>query len=467
MECLDANKPWGLLQTRSGLRIKHMSEFTVAQERKIVTAIPGPKSAELHARRLQAVSHGVGAALPAYIAKANGAILVDVDGNQLIDLGSGIGVVSIGHTNPGVIDAVSHQVAELTHTLFTVTPYEQYVEVCEILNRHTPGNFEKRSALFNSGSEAVENAVKFARKFTGRGEIAVFDHGYHGRTNLTMAMNFKAMPYASGFGPFAPGVTHVPMSYPFRDPEGMTGAEAAQRAITYMEKRIGGNNLAAIVIEPIQGEGGFMVPAPGFLTAIAAWAKQNGIVMVADEVQAGIARTGKWFASDWEEGFEPDLVTIAKGIAGGMVISAVTGRAEIMDSSHPGGIGGTFGGNPVSAAAAVSVLKQIEAGGVLENAQRIEATLVPLLKDLQAKYPVIGEIRGRGAMIAVEFVEPGTRNPNSAVVDAIVKHCHSNGVLVLNAGTYANVIRFLPPLVISDDLLRDAVSVIEEALAKL
>jgi len=441
-----------------------MSEFTVAQERKVVTAIPGPKSQELHSRRLKAVSHGVGAALPVYIEKANGAILVDADGNHFIDLGSGIGVVTIGHTNQGVIDAVSEQVGQLTHTLFTVTPYEQYVEVCELLNKHTPGKFEKRSALFNSGSEAVENAVKFARKFTKKGEIAVFDHGYHGRTNLTMAMNFKAMPYASGFGPFAPGVHHVPMSYPFRDPEGMTGEEAAARAITYMEKRVGADQLAAIVIEPIQGEGGFIVPAPGFLTAISKWAKANNVVVVADEVQAGIARTGQWFASEYETGFEPDLVTIAKGIAGGMVISAVTGRADIMDAAHPGGIGGTFGGNPVSAAAAISVLKQIEAGGVLEAAQRVEKTLLTRLNELKAKYPVIGDIRGRGAMIAVEFIEPGTRNPNKDLTDKLIKHCHQNGVLVLNAGTFYNVIRFLPPLAITDELLNDALDVLEAGL---
>jgi 4-aminobutyrate aminotransferase/(S)-3-amino-2-methylpropionate transaminase len=444
-----------------------MSEFSIAQERKVVTAIPGPKSQELHSRRLKAVSKGVGAALPVYIEKANGAILVDVDGNHFTDLGSGIGVVSIGHTNQGVIDAVSQQVAQLTHTLFTVTPYEQYVEVCELLNKHTPGDFEKRSALFNSGSEAVENAVKFARKFTKRGEIAVFDHGYHGRTNLTMAMNFKAMPYASGFGPFAPGVTHVPMSYPFRDPEGMTGEEAAARAINYMEKRVGADQLAAIVIEPIHGEGGFIVPAPGFLTALANWAKANGIVVISDEVQAGIARTGQWFASEYEPTYVPDLVTIAKGIAGGMVISAVTGRADIMDAAHPGGIGGTFGGNPVSAAAAVSVLKQIEAGGVLENAQRIEKTLSARLNELKAKYPIIGEVRGRGAMMAIEFVEPGTRNPNKDATDKLVAHCHKNGVLVLNAGTHYNVIRFWPPLVISDELLNDAIDVLEAGIQAL
>lgn len=444
-----------------------MSEQTIALERKIVTAIPGPKSQELHAKRLKEVSHGVGAALPVYIDRAHGATLIDVDGNQFTDLGSGIGVVTIGHTNDEVVRAVQEQVAKLTHTLFTVTPYVPYVELCELLNKYTPGNFEKRSALFNSGAEAVENAVKFARKFTGRGEIAVFDHAYHGRTNLTMAMNFKAMPYNSGFGPFAPGVHHVPMSYPFRDPAGMTGEQAAARAITYMEKRVGASNLAAVVIEPIQGEGGFIAPAPGFLRTLAAWAKANGIVMVADEVQSGIARTGQWFASQFEEGFEPDLITIAKGVAGGMPISAVTGRAEIMDASHPGGIGGTYGGNPVAAAAAVAVLKQIEAGGVLEQAFRIQNILVPRLEAMKAKYPVIGDVRGRGAMIAIEFVEPGTHNPNSAAVDSVVKFCHQNGVLVLNAGTYGNVIRFLPPLPISDAQLNDALDVLEAGLAAL
>ena len=441
--------------------------MTIEQTRKLVTSIPGPKSQALHQNRLQHVGHGVGATLPVYIDAAHGAILVDVDGNQFIDMGSGIGVTTIGHTNEAVVKAVSEQVAKLTHTLFTVTPYIPYVEVCEILNRNMPGNFVKRSALFNSGAEAVENAIKLARKFTSRNEIAVFDHAYHGRTNLTMAMNFKNMPYADGFGPFAGSVTHVPMSYPFHDPEGMTGEEAAQRAINYMEKRIGAKNLAAVVIEPIQGEGGFIVPAPGFLKTLSTWTHANGIVLVADEVQAGIARTGKWFATEHEEGFEPDLMTIAKGIAGGMPISAVTGRAEIMDSSHAGGIGGTFGGNPVAAAAAVAVLKQIEAGGVLEQAIHIETVMKPRLLAMAAKYPVIGEIRGRGAMLAIEFVIPGTRTPNSAAVDSVVKHSHSNGVLVLNAGTYGNVIRFLPSLAISDHLINEALDVIEQGIAAL
>jgi 4-aminobutyrate aminotransferase / (S)-3-amino-2-methylpropionate transaminase / 5-aminovalerate transaminase len=444
-----------------------MTTLTIAQERKLVTAIPGPKSVELHKKKQQEVSGGVGTLLPVYIDRAHGAILVDVDGNQLIDLGSGIGVVTIGHTNQQVVDAVIEQVQKLTHTLFTVTPYVPYLQVCEILNRHTPGNFPKRSALFNSGAEAVENAVKIARKYTGRGEIAVFDHGYHGRTNLTMAMNFKAHPYNTGFGPFAPGVHHVPMSYPFRDPAGMTGEQAANRAITYMEKRVGAESLAALVIEPIQGEGGFIIPAPGFLSTLANWAKANGIVMIADEVQSGIARTGKWFASEFEPGFEPDLVTIAKGVAGGMPISAVTGRAEIMDASHPGGLGGTYGGNPVAAAAAVAVLTQIEAGGVLEHADRIERVLRPRLDALKAKYPVVGDIRGRGAMQAIEFVEPGTLNPNAKAVEQVSKHAHQNGVVVLSAGTYGNVIRFLPPLAISDELLIEALDIIEAGIASL
>jgi 4-aminobutyrate aminotransferase/(S)-3-amino-2-methylpropionate transaminase len=441
--------------------------MTIEQNRKLVTSIPGPKSQALHQNRLQHVGHGVGATLPVYIDSAHGAILVDVDGNQFIDMGSGIGVTTIGHTNEAVVKAVSEQVAKLTHTLFTVTPYLPYVEVCEILNAHMPGNFVKRSALFNSGAEAVENAIKLARKFTKRNEIAVFDHAYHGRTNLTMAMNFKNMPYADGFGPFAGSVTHVPMSYPFHDPEGMTGFEAAQRAINYMEKRIGAQNLAALVIEPIQGEGGFIIPAPGFLKTLSQWTHANGIVLVADEVQAGMARTGKWFATEHEEGFEPDLMTIAKGIAGGMPISAVTGRAEIMDSSHPGGIGGTFGGNPVAAAAAVAVLRQIENGGVLEKAIHIENIMKPRLLAMQDKYSVIGEIRGRGAMLAIEFVIPGTRTPNSAVVDAVVKYSHANGVLILNAGTYGNVIRFLPSLAISDELINEALDVVEQAIAAL
>ena len=405
--------------------------------------------------------------LPTFIEEAHGAILKDVDGNHLIDMGSGIGVVTIGHTNEKLVAAVSEQVAKLTHTLFTVAPYEPYVKAAELLTSHAPCGKKKKAAFFNSGAEAVENAVKIARKATGRTEIAVFDHSYHGRTNLTMAMNFKAHPYGTGFGPLAGSVHHAPMSYPFRDPAEMTGPEAATRAITYLEKRVGASQLAALFIEPIQGEGGFIVPARGFLLTLQEWTRANGIVLVADEVQSGMARTGKWFASEWEEGFEPDLITVAKGIAGGMPLSGVVGRAEIMDAAHAGGLGGTFGGSPTAVAAAVAVMEQFEEGGWFERAEQIGEILSGRLTAMQNNYPVIGDVRGKGAMQAIELVRPGTMDPNPEATDAVMKHCHQNGVLVLNAGTYNNVLRFLPPLAISDELLHDALDVLAAGLAKL
>lgn len=441
--------------------------MTLEQKRHIVTAIPGPKSLAMQERRSQVIAGGVGTMLAAFIDEAHGAILKDVDGNQLIDLGAGIGVVTIGHTNPGVVEAVSKQVAKLTHTLFTVTPYEPYVRAGELVTEHAPGNFKKKAAFFNSGAEAVENAVKIARKATGRTEIAVFDHAYHGRTNLTMSMNFKIHPYGTGFGPLAGSVHHAPMSYPFRDPAGMSGAEAATRAITYLEKRVGASQLAALFIEPIQGEGGFVVPAPGFLKTLQEWTRANGIVLVADEVQSGMARTGKWFASEWEEGFEPDLITVAKGIAGGMPLSGVVGRAEIMDAAHAGGLGGTFGGSPIAVAAGVAVMEQYASGNWMQRALEIGEILTGRLNAMKNNHPVIGDVRGRGAMQAIELVEPGTKNPNSAATDALLKHCHQNGVVVLNAGTYNNVIRFLPPLAISDELLHDALDVLAAGLAKI
>jgi len=439
------------------------SEHEVAQERRIVTAVPGPKSQALHARRLEVVSGGVGTTLPVYIDRAHDAIVVDVDGNHFIDLGGGIGVMGVGHTNDAVVAAVQDQVAKLTHTLFTVTPYEPYVRVAELLVQHTPGDHAKKVVLVNSGAEALENAVKIARKHTGRNGVAVLDHGYHGRTNLTMAMNFKAMPYNLGFGPFAGDVYHAPNSYPFHD--GLSGAEAAKRTISYLEKRVGAQDLACLVAEPIQGEGGFIVPAEGYLLALQEWCTANGIVFVADEVQSGVARTGAWYASE-HFGLVPDMITTAKGIAGGMVLAGVVGRAEIMDSAHAGGLGGTYGGNPVACAAAIAVFDQIEERGLLHEAARIERTLVPLLRELQAKHPVIGDVRGIGAMIAIEFVDPETHEPDAATVSRLAAAAAQHGVLVLTAGTYGNVIRFLPPLVISDELLREAVAVLDTALSE-
>ena len=440
------------------------ASVAVTQERKIVTAIPGPKSQEMHKRRAEVVPPGVGAALPVYIENAYGSIVQDVDGNQFIDFATGIGVTTIGHANDAVVAAVSEAAAHFTHVCFTVTPYEGYVKVAELLAKHTPGNHAKRTMLCNSGAEAVENAVKIARKYTRKNGVAVLDHAYHGRTNLTMSMNFKNAPYATGFGPTAPSIFRAPSSYPYRD--GLTGAEAAKRTITYLEKIVGAEDLAVVFAEPIQGEGGFIVPADGYLPAIQEWCTKNNVVFVADEVQAGMARTGAYFASEGF-GFVPDLVTIAKGVGGGMPIAAVTGRAEIMDASHPGGLGGTFGGNPVSCAAAIAIFSEIEKDNLLDEAKRVEKTLGGGLKKLQEKYPVIGEVRGKGAMLAIELVQPGTKDPNAEAVSKIVAFGAQHGLLLLSAGTYGNVLRFLPSVKTSDALLEDALGVLDEALASL
>jgi 4-aminobutyrate aminotransferase/(S)-3-amino-2-methylpropionate transaminase len=430
----------------------------------LATPIPGPRSQELHARKAAAVAAGVGTTLPVYIVRAGGGILIDADGNQLIDFGSGIAVTSVGNAAPRVVEAVRDQVGLFTHTCFMVTPYEGYVEVCEALGRLTPGDHEKRSALFNSGAEAVENAVKVARRYTGRGAIAVFDHAYHGRTNLTMAMTAKNMPYKDGFGPFAGEVYRAPMSYPFREPVPISGEEAAARAIGVLEKQVGADRLAAVVIEPIQGEGGFVVPAPGFLPALAAWCTANGVLFVADEIQSGFARTGDLFACE-HEGVVPDLVTTAKGIAGGLPLAALTGRAEIMDSVHSGGLGGTYGGNPVACAAALAAMTTIVEDDLVGAARRIEALMRPRLEALAERHPEIGEVRGRGAMLAVEIVEPGTTVPDPRTTSRVSAACHAAGLVTLTCGTYGNVLRFLPPLVIPEHLLLDGLDVLAEAFA--
>ncbi len=433
----------------------------VTQERNLITELPGPHSLALLARKENAVSSGVGIGLPVFITKAGGGILVDVDGNSLIDMGSGIAVTTVGNANPEVARRVAEQVANFTHTCFMVTPYEGYIEVCEALNRLTPGDHEKRSALFNSGAEAVENAVKIARAFTGRQAVVVVEHGYHGRTNLTMGMTAKNMPYKHSFGPFAPEIYRVPVSYPFHDGP-HSGTEVAAWAISRMEKEIGAANIAAIVIEPILGEGGFIVPAPGYFKAVVDYAQANGIVFVAEEIQSGFARTGDWFASEFE-GVVPDLITTAKGIAGGMPLAAVTGRAEIMDSVHAGGLGGTYGGNPVSCAAALGSISWMQENDACQIAKDLEAIMLPRLAAMQINHPTIGDIRGRGAMIAIELVKPGTREPDAARTAALNNYCHQHGVVTLTAGTYGNVFRFLPPLTMPIPLLEEALGILEAA----
>ncbi|OMH29276.1 4-aminobutyrate--2-oxoglutarate transaminase [Tersicoccus phoenicis] len=441
------------------------------QARRITGSFPGPRSQELARRRSAVVAAGVASSVPVYAADADGAIVRDVDGNQFIDLGSGIAVTSVGASDRAVVAAVRDAVEHFTHTCFMVTPYEGYVAVAEQLNELTPGDHEKRTVLFNSGAEAVENAVKVARLATGRNAVVVFDHAYHGRTNLTMALTAKSMPYKHGFGPFAPEVYRVPMSYPYREEAGiagkMTGEEAARRAIGMIEKQIGADQVAAILIEPVQGEGGFIVPAEGFLPTLAAWAKETGVVFIADEVQSGFCRTGAWFASEHEH-VVPDLVTMAKGIAGGLPLSAVTGRAELMDAVHGGGLGGTYGGNPVACAAALAAIQTMKDQDLPARAGHIGDIIAPRLRALAEKTDIIGDVRGRGAMMAIELVKPGTagttKEPNPEAAKSIVQAALAEGVILLTCGTYGNVIRLLPPLVISDELLADALDVLEAAV---
>lgn len=433
------------------------------QRRERRTAIPGPRSRELAERKASAVADGVAVMLPVYVVAAGGGVLVDVDGNSLIDLGSGIAVTTVGNAAPAVVEAVSEQAASFTHTCFMITGYESYVAVAEALNRLTPGSHAKRTALFNSGAEAVENAIKIARVHTRRHAVVAFEHAYHGRTNLTMALTAKAHPYKSGFGPFAPEIYRAPLSYPFRD-GGLSGPEAAARAITQIDKQLGASNLAAIVIEPIQGEGGFIVPAEGFLPALATWARDNDVVFIADEVQTGFARTGAMFASD-HEGVVPDLIATAKGIAGGLPLAAVTGRAEIMNSVHASGLGGTYGGNPLACAAALAAIELYEHADLVSRAAQIGVVLRQRLDAMRAADPRVGDVRGRGAMFAVELVQPGTNEPDPALAARVAAAAHAEAVVVLTCGTYGNVIRFLPPLSISDDLLVEGLEVVAKALA--
>ena len=441
---------------------------SIPQQRLLVTEIPGPKSKAEIQRRSEEVSGGLGIAFPAVIESTGGAILVDLDGNQIIDMASGIGVTNIGNTAQRVVDRVIEQVQAFTHTCFTVVPYQGYIDVCAKLNALTPGTHKKKSVLVNSGAEAVENAVKIARHATKRQAVVVFEHAYHGRTNLTMALTAKNIPYKDGFGPFAGEIYRMPMPYELRwlgDKSTIT-KDALEQIEHKIEKEIGAHNVAAILIEPIQGEGGFIVPPKGFLPGLSKYCADNGIIFIADEVQTGFARTGNMFAVE-DENVVPDLIITAKGIAGGLPLAAVTGRAEIMDAIHVSGLGGTYGGNPVACAAALGVFETIEEENLIERARQVGEILGTSLRALAAKYPVIAEVRGRGAMQAIELVKPGSLDPNSEAMTKVINYCAKKGVLLLSAGTYSNVIRFLPPVVISDELLLDAISVLDEAFAAL
>ena len=438
--------------------------YRLPQQRRLVTELPGPRSQALDARRKKAVPAGTQSSTPVYAAEADGGVIVDVDGNSLIDLASGVAVTGVGASNPDVVAAMAEQAQRFTHTAFLVTPFEGYFRVAERLNELTPGEHEKRSMLFNSGAEAVENAVKVARAATKRSAVVAFDHAFHGRTNLAAALTAKPNPYKRGFGPLASEVYRVQASYPFRDGLGVTGEQAARESIRRIEMQVAPDEVAAVIIEPIQGEGGFIVPAPGFLAALAEWASAKGVVFIADEIQTGFARTGDWFASD-HEGVVPDLITTAKGIAGGMPLSAVTGRADLFDAVPPGGLGGTYSGNPVACAAALAGLDFMERADLRARARRIEKLGKARLEKLAAETGgVVGEVRGRGAMIGIELVDPETQEPATDLTKTVAAEVNRLGVVVLTCGTSGNVIRLLPPLVIPDELLLDGIDVISDVL---
>ncbi|MHB1987862.1 MAG: 4-aminobutyrate--2-oxoglutarate transaminase [Acidimicrobiales bacterium] len=441
------------------------------QRRTLVTAIPGPRSSELMARRRAAVPAGVGTTMPVFAAKASGGVVVDVDGNSFIDLGAGIAVLSVGSSAPLVSAAVAEQAAAFTHTCFQVTPYEGYIALAERLNALVPGDVERRTFFVNSGVEAVENAVKVARAATGRQAVVAFDHGFHGRTLMGMTLTSKASPYKRGFGPLAPEVYRLPYSYPYRCSSGASydqcGAACAEAAIAIMDRQIGADRIAALVIEPVLGEGGVVIPGAGFLEQLSSYCASAGIVFIADEVQAGFARTGRWFSCE-HSGIVPDIVVTAKGLGGGLPIGGVTGRGDLMDAVHAGGLGSTFGGNPVSCAAALAAIEEVERRGLLAAAERIgeicRAHLAPLFEECSA----VGDVRVIGAMAAVEFVsDRGSKAPDKNAATRVLARCHEEGVILLRAGSFDNVVRILPPLVIGEDLLVEGLEILEKAVRAL
>lgn len=428
----------------------------------LITEIPGPRSRELHAQRTAAVASGFAVTLPVFIARAGASTLEDVDGNTLIDLASGIAVTSVGAANPRVRDNVAAQLERFTHTCFMVTEYEGFVRVAEWLNAHTPGDFEKRTALFTTGAEAVENAVKIARAYTGRPGVLVIDEAYHGRSLLTMAMTAKEQPYKNGFGPFPDDVVRGPNANPLRG----RGADAALAEIERIITEHGDEHFAAIVVEPIQGEGGFIVPAAGYLAGLRRIADAHGIVLVVDEIQSGLGRTGRLFASE-HEGVVGDITLTAKALGGGLPLSAVTGRAEIMDAAHAGGLGGTYAGNPLACAAALAVFDVLDDPELLPGVAHIEQTIRAHFEPLLAEFPVIAEVRGRGAMMALEFADPGTLEPRADLAQRVTAACHAAGVLTLTCGTHGNVIRLLPPLVIEPAVLDTGLEILSRSIRSI
>jgi 4-aminobutyrate aminotransferase/(S)-3-amino-2-methylpropionate transaminase len=422
-------------------------------------------------RRLSAVARGPFHATPVFIDHAQGALIHDVDGNTFIDLAAGLGVVNVGHCPSSVVGAIQSQAGRFLHAGFNVTPYEGYVELAERLNNAVPGPGNKKTLLVNSGAEAVENAIKIARAFTKRSAVVCFDHAYHGRTYMAMTLTAKAKPYKAGFAPFNSDVYRSPFPYAYRWPSGsdpqQVSNECFARFVELVQTQIGPENVAAVIIEPVLGEGGF-VPAPaGFLQSLRDYCSANGIVLIFDEVQTGFGRTGALFAAD-RVGVHPDLMTLAKGLGDGLPIAAVVGRHDMMDAPGEGGIGGTFGGNPLACAGALAVLELFRDGSLFTHAARIEAILETRLDSFLQKFDVVGDVRGLGPMRGVELVKDRkTREPHKEGVQKVIKHAYEKGVICLSAGTFGNVLRFLVPLVITEQQLDEALDQVEMGLSAL
>ena len=430
--------------------------------------LPGPRSKELIERRDAAVPRAVFNTVPIFVADGDAAGVTDVDGNRFIDLAGGLGVLNVGRANDRVLRAVREQVDRFLHECFHVSMYEGYVELAEALNRIVPGDHDKKTMLANSGAEAVENAVKIARYATGRDGVVAFSNGFHGRTLMGMTLTAKEMPYKHGFGPFAPEVHRVPFPYCYRCPFGLEhpscGMACAEHTADVIDSQIGASEVACVVVEPVQGEGGFVVAPDDFLPALRAICSDRDILLVDDEVQTGMGRTGKMFAAE-HYGLVPDIVTTAKSLGAGLPISAVTGPAEVMEAPHVGGLGGTYGGNPVACAAALAVIAELTETDLLARAEKQGRLIRERLDPLADALGIVGEVRGLGPMVGIELVvDEQTKEPNKLAAAGVLKRCHSNGVLILKAGTYDNVVRLLAPLVISDEDLHEGLDVLAEAL---
>jgi len=458
-----------LLVLDAGKNVKGASKENAMSYIRRNTEIPGPKAKEILTRRAAAVPSGLGRATSVVVERADGALVFDVDGNTLVDLAGGIGMLAVGHSPQPVVEAIQRQADKFIHPCALVATYEPYIELAELLNEITPGAFPKKTLLANSGAEAVENSVKLARKYTGRPVVICFEGGYHGRTLLTLSLTSKYGLFKSGFGPFAPEIVRLPVPNVYRTPQGMTPDEYVDFSIRQLENamiaQVDPSAIAAFIIEPVQGEAGFLPVPPRFLQRIRELCDQHGIVMIADEVQCGCGRTGRMFAVE-HYGIVPDLIVSAKSLGAGMPISAVTGRAEIMDSAHLGGVGSTYGGSPLACAAALEALRMIRQPEFLAHANRLAAVLREELESWKARWPIVGDVRGLGPMMLVEFVSDREAKTPLAPSDvlAIVQQAASNGVMLIRAGLYSNCIRFLPPLNMPEDMLREALAVVRHAI---